>query len=697
MTGLDIRTVIFSYILSDAICVTVMAFLWIQNRRGFSGTGLWLVAFVMQFIGMSLIALRGLVPDFLSMMISNTLIAVGAIFLYAGLEQFLGKSGRQTHNIAFLILFISLYAYFTIIHPSQNVCNILISLFLLIVYSQCAWLLLRRVGPELLPITTISGLIFIGFCLVGIARIFVGLTHPATDNLFHSPTQDTSLVIAFQMLTIVLTFTIYLMVNRRLVYDLEKDIIKREEVEAALRTSQKREQAFYESAPDALITITGEHRITRLNQQARLLFGYEAVELVDQSVEKLIPSNLHDRHRQHLQDYFRDPCLRPMGVGLEIPAVRKDGTQFPAEIGLSPLQVNGEMFVTADIRDIRERKQMEETLRESRENFQSYFNMSTVGMCVTSPDAKWIETNGRLRQMLGYTAEELDNLTWKDLSHPEDLDQDLPLFEQVLANQRDSYKMEKRFIRKDGETVYTIMYVSCYRNPDKTVRYFLSSLVDITEQKLAETTLLELAAVEERQRLARDLHDSVNQSIHSLVLFSETLVTTLERNNLERARQIVDRLQESARQALKEARLLLYQTHVPSSERNMDLVQELETRLATVERRAGVRAQIIREGSQDYIPQTWTENLFWIAIEALNNALKHAQARNMKIYLRVSQQHVELEIMDDGRGFDPTRPHAGGMGLKNMRERANMLRGNLEISSTPGRGSCVRFNAEIKE
>lgn len=129
----------------------------------------------------------------------------------------------------------------------------------------------------------------------------------------------------------------------------------------------------------------------------------------------------------------------------------------------------------------------------------------------------------------------------------------------------------------------------------------------------------------------------------------------------------------------------------------MDLVQELETRLATVERRAGVRAQIIREGSQDYIPQTWTENLFWIAIEALNNALKHAQARNMKIYLRVSQQHVELEIMDDGRGFDPTRPHAGGMGLKNMRERANMLRGNLEISSTPGRGSCVRFNAEIKE
>jgi len=99
----------------------------------------------------------------------------------------------------------------------------------------------------------------------------------------------------------------------------------------------------------------------------------------------------------------------------------------------------------------------------------------------------------------------------------------------------------------------------------------------------------------------------------------------------------------------------------------------------------------------DSIPQAWTENLFWIAIEALNNALKHAQARNMKIVLRASAQHIELEIVDDGRGFDPTRPHAGGMGLQNMQERANMLHGNLEISSTPGRGSCVRFSAEIEE
>ena len=344
-----------------------------------------------------------------------------------------------------------------------------------------------------------------------------------------------------------------------------------------------------------------------------------------------------------------------------------------------------------------ERERMEETLRERRENFQTYFNMGTVGMCVVSPDLKWIETNGHLRKMLGYTGEELEQLTWTELTHPEDADTDLALFRQVLANERDSYELDKRFIRRDGTVVYTTMYVSCYRNPDGTARYLLASMVDITGRKQAEAALLKLAAVEERQRLARDLHDSVNQSIHSLVLFSETLTSTLQRNNLDRARQIADRLEESARQALKETRLLLYEIQAPASESTVDLVQALEMRLATVERRAGVMAQIIQEGSLEYCPEAWREDLFWITIEALNNALKHAQARHIKIVIRSLPHRFEMEVIDDGIGFDPDKPRVGGMGLRNMQERAKLIDGRLAIRSTPGKGSRVCFSADIKE
>jgi PAS domain S-box-containing protein len=318
-------------------------------------------------------------------------------------------------------------------------------------------------------------------------------------------------------------------------------------------------------------------------------------------------------------------------------------------------------------------------------------------MCVTSPDRRWIEANARLCQMLGYSTGELDNLTWSELTHPDDLDADLESFNQIVANERDSYQLDKRFIRKDGTLVYTTIYVSCYRNPDGTVRYFLASLVDITERKLAEEALLELAAIEERRRLARDLHDSVNQSIHGLVLFSETLVSTLERNNIDRAKQIAGRLQESARQALKETRLMLYEIQSSGPGGSVDLIRDLETRLATVERRAGVRAQITQEGSMDHCPQAWYENLFWITIEALNNALKHAQARNMQIVIRCTPGCLELEVVDDGIGFDPGKPRAGGLGLRNMRERASLLGGELTVLSTPRKGSRVRFRTEIRE
>jgi signal transduction histidine kinase len=219
---------------------------------------------------------------------------------------------------------------------------------------------------------------------------------------------------------------------------------------------------------------------------------------------------------------------------------------------------------------------------------------------------------------------------------------------------------------------------------------------ELTERKRTEEELSKLAALEERQRMGRDLHDSVNQSIHSLVLFSETLGSALEKNHIERARQIAGRLQKSARQALKETRLMLYQLQPSAAGGIPDLIQELETRLATVERRSGIRAEIIQEGSLDDCSPAWNENLFWITIEALNNALKHAQARSVKIILRCSTRRLELEVLDDGNGFDPAKPHTGGLGLGNMRERAGLLGGSLAIVSAPGEGTRVLFSVEIE-
>jgi PAS domain S-box-containing protein len=357
--------------------------------------------------------------------------------------------------------------------------------------------------------------------------------------------------------------------------------------------------------------------------------------------------------------------------------------------------------------ELAERKQIEEVLRISQKNFMSYFNMGAVGMCVTTPEQKWLEVNGRFCEMLGYSREALMQIPWSQLTHPGDLEANLALFEQTMRGERDSYHLDKRFIRRDGGIVYTSMFTSCQRLSDHSVGYFLVSMVDITERVEQEQALrqaqaelldqkLNSATLEERQRLARNLHDSLNQSVHSLVLFSDTLVSAIQKGNLEHAKHIVEQVQESAMQSLKETRLLLFELQAPGQGRSVNLIRDLEERLAKVENRAGIRSQVIQRGSPSNIPPSWHENLYWITIEALNNAIKHAQAHNMKIEIRSSPRQLELTVADDGRGFLPNKVRLGGMGLENMQARARLLGGDLTIESEPAQGTRVRFRAEIK-
>jgi PAS domain S-box-containing protein len=358
--------------------------------------------------------------------------------------------------------------------------------------------------------------------------------------------------------------------------------------------------------------------------------------------------------------------------------------------------------------ELAERRQMEEILRVSQENFMGYFNMGAVGMCVTTPEKGWVEVNDQLCRMLGYSKEELKQLTWSELTHADDLEADLELYNQAMRGERDTYQIDKRFIRRDGGILHVNLSVSCQRYADGTPRYFLASLVDITErvgQEKALRTVLEqlaeqrhaVAIFEERQKLARDLHDSVSQSLHSLNLFSETLVSSLAKPNKERSMQLAERLQESARQALKEARLMLYQLQPSTPEADLDLVREIETRLSNVEERAGVRASLRVTGNADLCPQAWRENLFRITIEALNNSIKHAQARNVKVQLQCDSGAVEIRVVDDGIGFDTQRARRGGMGMQTMRERAELLGGTLKVRSAPDAGTSVTVRVEKKE
>ena len=201
----------------------------------------------------------------------------------------------------------------------------------------------------------------------------------------------------------------------------------------------------------------------------------------------------------------------------------------------------------------------------------------------------------------------------------------------------------------------------------------------------------QLAVMEERSRLARDLHDSVTQSLYSLTLFAEVGRRAAEAGQVDQVSEHLKRLGEIAQQSLKEMRLLVYELRTSTLETE-GLIGALQQRLDAVEKRAGVEARLVVEETVD-LPPLVEEGLYRIAQEALNNALKHAGATVVTVRVNVTVDQADLEVSDNGSGFNPQAvAKAGGLGLISMRERAEQLDGYFSIKSQPGQGTRVIVN-----
>jgi PAS domain S-box-containing protein len=196
------------------------------------------------------------------------------------------------------------------------------------------------------------------------------------------------------------------------------------------------------------------------------------------------------------------------------------------------------------------------------------------------------------------------------------------------------------------------------------------------------------AAMEERGRLARELHDSVTQSLYSVTMYAEAAARLMTAGQETSAAEYLRDARDTAQEALREMRLLIYQLHPPVLE-NGGLAVALQVRLDAVERRGGIRAELEVEGQERLLPTIQAE-LYQIAQEALNNALKHAHARQVQVHLQFGEEVTLLEVQDDGVGFEPAAVETGGgLGLPGMKERVLKIGSRLEITTASGQGTKV--------
>ena len=250
-----------------------------------------------------------------------------------------------------------------------------------------------------------------------------------------------------------------------------------------------------------------------------------------------------------------------------------------------------------------------------------------------------------------------------------------------------------------GESVGTLLLTSraedCEEGDLRVLRNFTESASAAIVHARFHEQHERIAVLEDRQRLAHELHDSVTQSLYGVTMYSEAAARLLDANQADKAKSLMHDLQKAALEALREMRLLVFELRPPALQKK-GLAGALQARLAAVEGRAGVKAEFLTAGPIS-LPGTIEKALYGIAKESLNNILKHSEATRISVELRQSESSASLEISDNGLGFDTAvARQRGGLGLLGLEERAAAIGGLLFIDSHPGSGTLIRVEVPLK-
>jgi PAS domain S-box-containing protein len=453
-----------------------------------------------------------------------------------------------------------------------------------------------------------------------------------------------------------------------------------------------------ESSPSAMVMVDREGKIVLVNSQTEKLFGYKRRELLGHPVDILVPKSIRKRHPGLHGDFFAAPQARPMGAGRDLHAQRKDGTEFAVEIRLNPIETEEGTCVLSSILDITDRKRAEATLRESEERFRKLADTAPVMIWVSGPDKLctffnmvWLEFRGRTME------QELGN-GWAEGVHPDDVDCCIATYSASFDARR-RFRMEYRLRRADGEYRWILDDgVPCFSGDGIFVGY-IGSCVDITENKRAGEVLQEsqkelralagrllLAQEEERNRIARDLHDDLNQTI-ALLAFDATSLALTPAPLPDEVRKSMYNLKTRIAELAMDVRHIAHQLH-PSILEDLGLAPALRELCEGFSARNKIQAVFKQKEMPETLPMDVASCLYRLGQEALHNVLKHARASQVRMTLSGSRENVRLSIQDDGIGFG-ARSSGPGLGIVSMRERVRLVQGDFSLHSKRSEGTTL--------
>ena len=321
---------------------------------------------------------------------------------------------------------------------------------------------------------------------------------------------------------------------------LEKEIERQRQTANNLRDSERRFRTLTEQLPVGIFLTNAQGQCLYVNDRWRQIAGLTA----EQALESGWTSALHPEDRESVLKTWR----QAVDNGSELLIEHRFRTSAGQETWLStrtvPLRdpaghVAGHLGAHSDITDL---KRTEKTLRASEARFRNYFELPLIGIALTGPDKRWWEVNDRLCEMLGYDRTQLLRMNWAEMTHPEDLAIEVAQFERAINRRIESYSLDKRFVRQNGELLHANVSSRCQRRANGLAEYFLTVVQDITERKQAEERLQHLTQYDaltglpNRALLADRLQQAVLRAGRNHTLVGVMLV------DLDRFKQINDTL-----------------------------------------------------------------------------------------------------------------------------------------------------------
>lgn len=482
------------------------------------------------------------------------------------------------------------------------------------------------------------------------------------------------------------------------------DMTERNRALQSLQESEERFRTIFNDAPTGMALTSTSGRFIFVNKALCDFLGYGRNEL---SAKDLLAITHSEDREPTLSELQRMESGDDRNSTVETRYVHKNGQVLWGDVRRSLIRDSGTKkprYIVSQIVDITERKRMEQSLRETEVRFQIIADSAPVLIWMADPDKKRTYFNRRWLEFTGRSLEEERGDSWMEGVHPQDLSNVREIYSNSF-DRRVPFNLSYRIKRADGEYRWLLDTGAPRFDPDGLFAGYIGSCIDDTDRRMAEDVLRNIsrrlieAQENERKRIARELHDDINQRLAMLAIELQQLDSAPVFHTKRHER--IERLLKRTMEISSDLQALSHELHSVTLE-HLGVAAAMRGFCNDLARHQKVKIEFTERGLPGTVPPDIALALLRVLQEGVHNAVKHSGVRKLQAELIGRPGQIQLAIRDLGVGFDPEQAAKSvGLGLLSIRERILPFGGTLAITSKPKQGTellvCVPVQSSLEE